>query len=192
LAVRLPGRLLRRSRDRPVAVRLRAQPALRRAHRRRRGMVRYALPGHRAAARVGRGRACAARQRESLLPSRRDLLRGRRMRAELAIQAEGVAKRYGLGRLPRASDLLSDRLGSLFRRNGNGKHREPFWALEDVSFELAHGETLGILGRNGAGKSTLLKILSRVTPPTQGTVRIRGRVGALLEVGTGFNMELTG
>ena len=114
------------------------------------------------------------------------------MRADLAIQAEGIAKRYQLGRLQGSYDLLSERLGSLFRGRGNGKRREPFWALQDVSFELAHGETLGILGRNGAGKSTLLKILSRVTPPTQGRVRIRGRVGALLEVGTGFNMELTG
>jgi lipopolysaccharide transport system ATP-binding protein len=114
------------------------------------------------------------------------------MRAELAIQAEGVTKRYQLGRLQGSYDLLSERLGSLLRGGGNGKRREPFWALQDVSFELKHGETLGILGRNGAGKSTLLKILSRVTPPTHGRVRIRGRVGALLEVGTGFNMELTG
>jgi lipopolysaccharide transport system ATP-binding protein len=114
------------------------------------------------------------------------------MRSDLAIQASGVAKRYQLGRFQGGYELLSERLPSFFRRSENGKAREPFWALDDVSFEVAHGETIGILGRNGAGKSTLLKILSRVTPPTRGRVLIRGRVGALLEVGTGFNMELTG
>jgi lipopolysaccharide transport system ATP-binding protein len=114
------------------------------------------------------------------------------MRADLAIQAAGVGKQYQLGRLQGSYDLLSERLASLLKRDGTPRRRERFWALQDVDFELAHGETLGILGRNGAGKSTLLKILSRVTPPTRGLVRMRGRVGALLEVGTGFNLELTG
>ena len=76
-------------------------------------------------------------------------------------------------------------------RRGEGS-RETFWALNDVSFEVKHGEALGVIGRNGAGKSTLLKILSRITRPTKGTATVYGRVGSLLEVGTGFHSELTG
>lgn len=78
-------------------------------------------------------------------------------------------------------------------RNGGGKRwAESFWALDDVSFEIAKGELVGVIGRNGAGKTTLLRILSRITKPTRGLVELRGRVGSLLEVGTGFHPELTG
>lgn len=105
-----------------------------------------------------------------------------------AVKANDLSKRYYLGGV--RVNSVRDAVAGFARSRVN--KREEFWALRDVGFELADGETLGIIGRNGAGKSTLLKILSRITKPTRGTAQIRGRVGSLLEVGTGFHNELTG
>ncbi len=104
--------------------------------------------------------------------------------AEPAIAVEGLGKRYRLGGA--STDLLSERIG---RRGPRG---QDFWALRGVDLEVGQGEVVGLIGRNGAGKSTLLKCLSRITTPTEGRIRLRGRVGTLLEVGTGFHPELNG
>jgi lipopolysaccharide transport system ATP-binding protein len=121
--------------------------------------------------------------------------------SDVIIRVESLGKRYRIGeREPYLAlrDVLARALSAPFRifrqpkpfsSNGEANH---IWALKDVSFEVHQGDVLGIIGRNGAGKSTLLKILGRVTRPTEGRARVRGRIGSLLEVGTGFHAELTG
>lgn len=124
--------------------------------------------------------------------------------SHIAIRVEGLGKQYRIGGKRQGYKTLRDSLAdaasrpfrmvrSLFggKANHEGRH-ETIWALKDVSCEVRRGEVVGIIGRNGAGKSTLLKILSRITEPTEGFAEIHGRVGSLLEVGTGFHPELTG
>jgi lipopolysaccharide transport system ATP-binding protein len=112
--------------------------------------------------------------------------------SDLAIEVNGLGKRYQINLDQAGYMLLTERITERLKALGRRQKTQEFWALRDVDFEVKRGETMGIVGHNGAGKSTLLKVLSRITPPTEGEARLRGRVGALLEVGTGFHPELTG
>src|SRR5213082_392195 len=109
-----------------------------------------------------------------------------------AIQAQGLGKKYRLGRRVERYRTLRESVMATPRRLRSRRTGDEFWALRDVDLEVGEGEVLGIIGRNGAGKTTLLRLLSRITEPTAGYADIRGRVGSLLEVGTGFHTELTG
>lgn len=124
---------------------------------------------------------------------------------EAAIVVEGLGKRYRIGEQIQYRVLRDSITNVLYaparlvaslltgkRRSNHHKPAEDIWALRDVSFSVEPGEVVGVIGRNGAGKSTLLKILTRITEPTEGSAQIRGRIGSLLEVGTGFHPELTG
>lgn len=121
--------------------------------------------------------------------------------SQAVIRVDKLSKRYVLHHRSMKGDGLRHAMERAVRNplkllrtsaSASGKQKEDFWALKEVSFEVKQGEVVGIIGQNGAGKSTLLKVLSRITEPTKGRIQLRGRLAALLEVGTGFHQELTG
>ena len=105
------------------------------------------------------------------------------------LEIQNISKKFRINHQEPAYLSLRDSFSNFLKRKS---FDEDFWALQDVNFNVMHGETVGIIGKNGAGKSTLLKILSKITPPTSGKIIGRGRIASLLEVGTGFHPELTG
>ena len=112
-----------------------------------------------------------------------------------AVRVRGLSKQYHIGAAPGGgTGTLYERIGGLLRQKSRapGDSHPTIWALKDVDFDVPRGQVLGVLGRNGSGKSTLMRILARITAPTEGVAETYGRVGALLEVGTGFHPELTG
>jgi len=120
--------------------------------------------------------------------------------SDVAIRVENLSKQYRIG-APQARyktlreslvDMASAPVHRLRRVGQPSPENETIWALKDVTFDVKKGEVVGIIGRNGAGKTTLLRILSRITEPSEGYAEIKGRVGSLLEMGTGFHPELTG
>jgi lipopolysaccharide transport system ATP-binding protein len=106
------------------------------------------------------------------------------------LEVQNISKKYSLSRVNNSYQTLTGSMTDFF--TAKKKQERDFWALNNVSFSVKEGDTLGIIGRNGAGKTTLLKIISRITSPTSGRISGKGKVTSLLDVGTGFHLELTG
>jgi ABC-type polysaccharide/polyol phosphate transport system ATPase subunit len=122
----------------------------------------------------------------------RDNVGGLAVAAMNTIELERLGKRYVLGERVAYQTAREALVRAVRRGRDASDQRSELWAIRDVDLSIAEGEVVGVIGRNGAGKTTLLKVISRITEPTTGVARIRGRVGSLLEVGTGFHPELTG